>query len=53
MQSRIPSLHPALLLAYLWRDGQMIDLGKQIDSNSGWDKLEWPTTINNARVIGG
>ncbi len=31
----------------------MIDLGKQIASNSGWDKLEWATTINNAGVIGG
>jgi hypothetical protein len=39
--------------AYLWSNGEPIDLHKQIDQNSGWDKLKWANTINNAGVIGG
>ncbi len=47
------TIGPARWHAYLWRDGQMIDLNTQIGSNSGWDKLEWATNINNAGVISG
>ena len=46
-------INPPQWHAYLWRGDQMIDLGKQIASNSGWDKLEWATTINNAGIIAG
>lgn len=52
-KTRNGMIDPPQWHAYLWRDGHMIDLGKQIASNSGWDKLKWANTINNAGVIGG
>ncbi len=39
--------------AYLWKDGQRIDLASEIPSGSGWDRLSWATVINNDGLIGG
>ena len=39
--------------AYLWRDGEAIDLAKQIPKRSGWDYLTFATAINNAGLIAG
>ena len=52
-RSRGGTIGPPQWHAYLWRNGQPIDLGVQIDSRSGWDGLRWADTINNAGVIGG
>lgn len=39
--------------AYLWSNGEPIDLNKQIDSNIGWGPLWNANVINNAGIIGG
>jgi uncharacterized membrane protein len=39
--------------AYLWRDGQAIELIKQIDPNSGWESLWGAHTITNDGMIAG
>jgi hypothetical protein len=39
--------------AYLWRDGEKIELQRQIVRNSGWAQLRWATSINNAGIIAG
>ena len=39
--------------AYMWRNGTRVELGKQIDQSSDWDKLSTASTINNAGLIGG
>jgi uncharacterized membrane protein len=39
--------------AYLWRDGNAIDLETQIDRSSGWDALWSANVINNSGVIAG
>ena len=39
--------------AYLWTGGARIDLSSQIDSASGWSRLDQANTINNSGVIGG
>lgn len=39
--------------AYLWKDGDPIDLAKQIDRKSGWDRLHKANRINNNGVIAG
>ena len=44
---------PAAQHAYLWRNGEMIDLEKQIDPESGWDRLWGAYLINDAGVIAG
>lgn len=38
--------------AYLWKDGNSIDLNKQIPAKSGWD-LKWAEVISNGGIIGG
>ena len=39
--------------AYLWRDGDVIDLKTQIDRKSGWGTLWSANHINNAGIIAG
>jgi probable HAF family extracellular repeat protein len=39
--------------AYLWKDGDMINLEKQIDRKSGWDRLWGASVINDAGIIAG
>jgi hypothetical protein len=39
--------------AYLWKDGDVIDLETQIDRKSGWGTLWSANHINNAGVIAG
>jgi hypothetical protein len=39
--------------AYLWKDGDPIDLAKQIDRKSGWERLHRANQINNNGVIAG
>jgi len=41
------------LYAYLWKDGEAIDLAKQIPKQSGWEYLTWAGSINNAGLISG
>jgi uncharacterized membrane protein len=41
------------LYAYLWKDGEAIDLFKQIPKRSGWEYLTWAGSINNAGHIAG
>lgn len=38
---------------YLWRDGTSIQLLKQIDPSSGWERLTTVATLNNAGMIAG
>ena len=37
---------------YLWKNGEMIDLEKQVDFG-GWDRLWGATQINDAGIIAG
>ncbi len=39
--------------AYLWKDGDVIDLSKQIPGSSGWGRLKWAYRINDAGIIAG
>lgn len=39
--------------AYLWKDGAMVNLEKQIDPDSGWDRLWRAGVINDAGIIAG
>ena len=39
--------------AYLWKDGAMVNLEKQIDDDSGWDRLWYAYVINDGGVIAG
>jgi len=39
--------------ATLWSAGTIVDLAKQIDRNSGWERLRWATHINNSGIIAG
>ncbi len=39
--------------AYLWKDGDVIDLETQIDRKSGWDQLWGASVINEAGIIAG
>ncbi len=39
--------------AYLWKDGEAIDLFKQIPKGSGWEYLTYAGSINNAGLIAG
>lgn len=44
---------PGFSYAYLWKQGELIDLTKQISRDSGWDTLRRAGVINNLGVIGG
>jgi probable HAF family extracellular repeat protein len=44
---------PGNFHAYLWKNGEMIDLETQIDLESGWDRLWAAHVINDAGVIAG
>jgi probable HAF family extracellular repeat protein len=39
--------------AYLWKDGAMVNLEKQIGDDSGWDRLWKAYVINDRGVIAG
>jgi probable HAF family extracellular repeat protein len=39
--------------AYLWKNGDVIDLEKQISRNAGWGRLWWANRVNNGGVIAG
>ena len=44
---------PGTTYAYLWKDGDVIDLETQIDPASGWDPLWSANVINDAGIIAG
>lgn len=39
--------------AYLWKDGEMVNLAKLIDPDSGWGRLRGASVISDAGTIGG
>ena len=46
------SSFPGSPVAYLWKDGEAIDLNSQIPARSGWE-LHSATAISNGGIIGG
>jgi probable HAF family extracellular repeat protein len=53
IRSKRQSIGPSVHYAYLWRNGEMIDLEKQIDRESGWDRLWGAYVVNDEGIIAG